>query len=356
MKVAKSLFEMGPDDEMATVDAYNKAVDSYETPETENASGEPPKKSEVMDDRALAKKKKETVNDKAIEAAKDAAAEDSLNELGKMAGETANPMAGLTDEERAAVKKALKEANVDDGYVLANKSLGSTVITPAGEFGLDENGDVKVKAGLKVFANVMGDSFICGLLEESGKISNATKALFDLSLDIDIVECISELIKRAKSQKLRKELIRQAGSGFAKKGQMHGLANLLENVGPEEIEGDDLEIVPTVLTNYRRPKSIADAKAPNGKRPVTLDDDPVLYQQMDETLTQFDPNWGYYNRDGVWIPDAQIHRKLSPDAEQVMGTDRQRRANIAVAKEYYPQGRRKHAKASYPYAVIDATA
>jgi len=56
-------------------------------------------------------------------------------------------------------------------------------------------------SGLKVFANVMGDSFICGLLEESGKISNATKALFDLSLDIDIVECISELIKRAKIPK-----------------------------------------------------------------------------------------------------------------------------------------------------------
>jgi hypothetical protein len=357
MKVAKSLFDMGPDDTLATVDAYNKPVSSYETPVADEPSGEVPDSSSVTSDRALADKKTASANNASAKAAaQDADAEASLNELSKMAGESADPMAGLSDEERAAVKKALKDAQVDDGYVVANKNLGSTVITPAGEYGLDKNGDFKAKAGLKVFANVMGDSFICGLMEETGKISNATKALFDLSLDIDIVECISELVRRAKSQKLRKELIRQAGAGFAKKGQLHGLANLLENVGPEEIEGDEIEIVPTVLQNYRRPKSIKEETHPTGKRPVTANDDAELYQQMDTTLTQFDENWGYYNRDGVWVPDAQIHRKLSPDAEAVMGTDRQRRTDIAVAKANYPQSRQRRAKTQYPYAVIEATA
>lgn len=358
MKVAKSFFEMGPDDELVTVDAYNERVSSYETVEVSEAEGAAPEKSEVADEKALKEKKKEADKAAAAKASKsaDAKAEEAMGELGKMTGETNNPMAGLTEEEQAIVKKALAEAEVEDGYVVGNKDLGTTVITPTGEFGLDEEGNVRTKAGLKVFANIMGDSFICGIIEESGKITSATKALFDLSLDIDIVECISELINQAKSQKLRKELIRQAGAGFAKKGQMHGLAKLLENVGPEEIEGGDVEIVPTVLTNYRRPKTVPDATAPTGKREATPNDDPVLYTQMDETLSEFDPNWGYYNRDGEWIPDMAIHRKLSPDASAVMSTDRQRRADIGVAQVYHPKDRRKKAEDAYPYAVIEATA
>lgn len=355
MKVAKSLFEMGPDDGMVTVDAYNEKVAAYEVPEAEEKAAEPATKSEVADEKELKKKKDDKEKEEASK--KDQGSDAGLDELAKMTGESSDPMAGLSDEEKAAVKKALKEAEVEDGYVLHNKDLNtSTVITPVGEYEIDDAGNIKAKAGLKVFANIMGDSFICGLVEETGKIKTATKALFDLSLDIDLVECISELIKQAKSEKLRKELIRQAGAGFARKGQLHGLANLVENVGAEGVESDEVKIVPTVLTNYKKPKSIADPNEPTGKRPTTPNDDPELYQQMDSTLSEFDPNWGYYNRNGEWIPDAQIHRKLSPDAVEVMNTDRQRRADIAVAKEYYPGGRGSRAKKSYPYAVIDATA
>jgi len=358
MKIAKSFFEMGPDDALVTVDAYNEQVSAYEAPEVTEAEGDAPERTQVADEKALAEKKAEAAAVTAAAASKsaDADAEEALDELGKMTGETNNPMAGLSDEELAIVKQALKEAEVDDGYVIGNKDLGTTVITPTGEFELDAAGNLRTKAGLKVFANIMGDSFICGILEESGKITNATKALFDLSLDIDIVECISELINQAKSQKLRKELIRQAGAGFAKKGQMHGLAKLLENVGPEEIEGGDVEIVPTVLTNYRRPKAIDDSTTTTGKRAVTLNDDPLLYTQMDETLSSFDPNWGYYNRDGEWIPDMSIHRKLSTDAQAVMSTDRQRKADIGVSQAYYPKARAKKAEGVYPDAVIRETA
>lgn len=355
MKVAKSLFVTGPDDDLATVDAYHEKVASYETPDAKEKEGKPPTKSEIKDERELEREKTRELAE-ASSSSGDAGSA-PMDELAKMTGESSNPMAGLTDEEKAVVEKALKEAGQEDGYVLANNKLDtSTVITPVGEYEIDEAGNVKTKAGLKIFANIMGDSFICGFLEESGQILQAGKALFDLSLDIDIVECISELVKTAKSEKLRKELIRQAGANYARKGQLHGLADIVESVGPEGVESDEVDIVPTVLVNYKRPKTIKDTNEPTGKRPVVPDDDPALFNQMDETLSEFDPNWGYYYRDDEWIPDARIHSKLSPEAMEVMSTNRERKAAIAVAQEYYPGGRSKHAKSSYPYAVIDATA
>lgn len=359
MKVAKSFFELGPDDSLATVDAYGEKVSEYEPPEAASPETPPPSQSEVADEKALKEKKAraEAAAKAGGPGAGGAAAAEAMAALGEMTGESKDPMSGMSEEEKAFVEEALKKAGVEDGVVVGNQTLDTaTVITPVGEFDLDNKDGPRVKAGLKVFANVMGDSFLCGLVEESGKIASATKTLFDLSLDIDLVECISALVNKAQSQKLRKELLRQAAAGFAKKGQLHGLAHIVDNAGPEVVEEADVDVVPTVLTNYRRPKQIEDATAPSGKRPVTDEDDELLYTHMDETLSKVDPHWGYYNRDGVWIPDAQIHRKLSPDAERVMGTDRERRVNIAVAKSHYPGTRARRTEKTYPGSVVVQTA
>lgn len=352
MKVAKSLFDLGPDDQLVTVDAYNEQVAAYEPPEAMDVDKAPEVQPEITSEEDLAKKKADKPPEKS-----EAPMGEGIDALGSLGDTRNSPSNDLTPEEKKEVQKAIdkRRQDGDKGYSVDSGVGASTVVTPSGDIDLEAKDGPKVKAGLKIFANLFGDSFICGIIEETGKIKEAAGALFDLSLDIDIVECLTDLINAAQSEKLRGELVKQAGKTFMNKGQVDGLSKMIDVAGPDPITSGEEDPAGKVLGNYQRPRFISDVTADGGKRPVTPNDDPALYAQLDDTLGRLGPNWDKYDRNGDPVTDAQVLRKASPEAQSVLKSNRGKRVDTAVAQAYTPGSRKARAQGRYPGAVIDAT-
>lgn len=347
VSVAKSLFQTGADDKLITVDAYNKTVEQYKPLEKRSKEGVGPSKSDVSSEEELQQKKKEAEEKvAAFSPSKAESPEALMASLSELTG-GGSALSGLEADEKDAVDKAINDAKEaaekEEKTAILDTGLGaSTAITPHGEINIDPANGAKVKGGLKIFANLFGDSFLCGALEEAGKLRAALKALFDLSLDIEIQECLSDILKDVKSDSTRFALLQEAGDNFAKKGQVDGLDKVFEELGPDVVSLRNKDLVKVTLKNYKRPNFVEDENDPSKKRPVTKNDDPILYAKMDNTLTKADPHWGYYERDGEWVPDSEVWGGLSQEAKEVVSTNRDNRMNVAVAEAHYPTSRRFH--------------
>lgn len=346
----KSMFQTGPDDELLVVDGYNRTVEEYTPLKQEDAATVEPPRPDIKSEKELKEKKdsdRKEAASKPSPATSSKDAEAAMSALAEVSPGSAPALSKLTDDEKKAVENAVKEAREKEKDIVFDTGRGiSTVITPDGEFSIDPESGAKMQGGLKIFANLFGDSFVCGLLENTGDLLASLRALFDLSLDIEIQECLTDILKNVKSDSTRRVLLREAGETFAKKGQIGGLDKVITEAGPDIVSQSKPDLVEVTLSNYKKPRFIDDGSGNDTKRPVTPNDNAQLYTQLDTTLKKVDPHWGYYKRDDEWIPDAQIFSKLSPDAKRVVGSDREKRVYVEVAKSYYPKDRTRHVERS----------
>jgi hypothetical protein len=323
-------FETGTEDEVVRIDGYGKTVDDYEP--IDNSNKNP--LSDLSLDNPL-----DTDAIDALDAADDLAAPSAAETFGSINTPTSSSaLDGLSGAELEVVTEALKGERkilkTSPGNVLTQLGTDSTMITTSGggEFALSATEGLKVTGGMKVLTNVFGDSAICGILENLGLIKLAMLAVFDLTLEVDLVECISELIETVESTKLKDELIVTSGSKFAANGNVRGVKKMAEAIGADRLMSKDPEIINKTNQNYKRPRFMPDENQVDGKvRETTTSDNPKLYQEMDETYSMFDPDWGYETHNGNKTPAMGFYQNSSDDAKEVMSTNNDRRRHIAVS-------------------------
>lgn len=317
-KYTRPLFETGPDDQIATPDIYNEPVSTYTPVQDEPVMVELPIGPSVIRTNADLK----SIIPTTVE--KQPTLEEYAKEMEKIDPASGNLLNDMSEEEKSELQKALdKVRDLPMGFDDFN------IVTPLGEIGYSKTEGLKVKGGLKIVSNILNDLPICGQLFDMGLMLPVLKAAFDLSLDIEINECITELIDKVKSQKAKLELLKDAAKNFAKNGKLDGLKDIKDRIGGDKLFFADGKIGQSLVTNFTLPNLI---DTDDGARAPLPQDYPGIKDTMVATLDNISEKWNKYTRGEQTIVDITPYQNASPDAKAVLGTDKEHQTALAVAE------------------------
>lgn len=339
-KYTRPMFETGPDDQIATPDIYNEPVSTYVPVQDEPVMISLPVGPSIIRTNADLKDLAPTT------VPKEPTLEEYAKEMEKIDPASGNILNDMTEEEKSELQKALdKVKELPMGFDDFN------IVTPLGEIGYSKTEGLKVKGGLKIVSNLLNDLPICGQLFDMGLMLPVLKAAFDLSLDIEINECITGLIDKIKSEKAKLELLKDAAKNFAKNGKLDGLKDIKDKIGGDKLFLSDGKIGKLLVGNFEIPNLI---DTPDGARTPVPQDYPSIKESMVATLDDISDKWNKYTRGDQEIVDITLYEGASPDAKKVLGTDKEHQTAIAVAElmKDEPTSLRETAQKQYPLGYI----
>lgn len=337
-KIADTIFDTGPKDDLVTVDVYK------DTGTVSNA--EAIRRQRQLQDSGVVR---ESFSTELVEGARNlgidsnrvrrsirdgvAKSDGSITDRLKAAtGADKSPSDALTPEMKGIIADKLSaNAYVDRDLVLAVIDGRQRSVEP------DDLDDVK---GVANFLNELsGNEELAQILDLEAEI-----AIFDTvlskAIDLGIPDAIDTLITQSKDKRSIKRVLENNLGRLARASDLAGVRRVVNEIGRETALVREPRLIQTLLTFYQFPDNTTKAQYPE------------RLQELKDTLNLVDPDWDIYVRNGEAIQSLEPFSYASQNALTLFTLDADYRAVALIAPSYPSQHLLAIARDNYPMTAL----
>lgn len=337
-KVANTLYETGPDDELVTGDAYSGAGSA--TAERSGPVGYTPPKG--LDDRGKVKtdtaqqSRNNSVSSRDIVNAVNAGLlnRNSPNASRRAAHATGSPGAynSLSDELKGEILFDLS------GGALGQRGDVSTTI--AGTERQLNSAQLNDARGISRFlVQLTGNNGLASTLDIAGEFVVFNRVLKQ-AIELGLVDVIDTLWDEAKDRKRAKQMLIGSLQYLAMTSNLEGVRKVIGYIGRHEALSRVPELIQYIMTFYRFPQ---------GKGREDYD---ALYSELLNTLVLIEPRWDVYVRQGNDISTLVPFTYASKDALTLFSRVPEYRTVALIAPAHRSQQLVALARRNYPHVGI----
>jgi len=243
---------------------------------------------------------------------------------------------GFSEEPTAIVKGALGlPGGTDPTAALLNKN-------PRVKFIYDtvtvtrNNADLDSAKGIADLMNsITGNSELAKVLDLESTFA-VMKTVLNKASELDIPGIIDSVLDRFEAQEDKENFLLEAAEQMARNGDLAGLAKVVDVAGRHRLLAKVPKVCLLLLQNYHLPIGV--------RAPTTTERDALL-----SVLSDIDPHWYQYNRNGVWINDLSAYQDITLDAKHTLSLSAAHEIDILLAPHYPEEEFHLLAKRNYPY-------
>ncbi len=205
-----------------------------------------------------------------------------------------------------------------------------------------QTGDIKSASTLfGLVGGVLDDSSLVEFLDVGAKTSLLTE-LYRQAMTLGVPEAIDIIVDKAgDNDKAAVYALSMIIDDAVINGNIQTVNKLIDKLGPAAVLAKFPSAVPQILASYQY--ATVTAAGPNF---------PVLYAELNTTLSRLDPNWGRRTRNGVSVLDLSVFTNISVDARAILSSTGPFVEAVQVASLYPPVALAQRGKQMYPLAAL----
>lgn len=333
-KIASTVYESGPDDSLATADAYSGPGNDY------GRAGNNPSvpTSSATDSRGKVK---------------DTTVEKSRNSSVSVTNILSAVSAGLAGRNNQQLsQRASRATGSPSAYNSLPSSLREEILYDLSGGALGRRGDVRTTVsgaerllntaqlddarGISNFlVNLTGNNQLASTLDIAGEMAVFNQVLRK-AIDLGVVEVIDTLWEEAKDRKRAKQMLIGSLRLLAFTSNLAGINKVLDYIGRQEALAREPNLIQYIMTFY---------KIPDGKGRANYES---LWQDLKGTLDRVDPKWDKYQREGNAVGNLDPFTYASQDALILFQRKDQYRTTCLIAPVYRSRQLVQLARQNYP--------
>ena len=334
-KLAKTVFESGPDDNLATDDVYrgpgrprNVPVDS-DTPAALDAQGR-------LKEEAVEGNRESSIRTRDVVKAVNAGLVGRNDpELSRRASKAVGDTGAFSTLPRGLRDDILSD--LSGGAIGGRGSVRSTVGGSSHLLRTDQLDDAR---GISNFlVDLTGNDAIAQTADIEGEMA-IFNGVLKSAIDLGFVEVIDTFWERAKDKERARQSLINSLRLLALRSNLEGIRKVVGIIGRQEALAREPKLIQFIVTFYQLP--------PGSSRP----DYDGLLTELTDTLDLVDPKWHLYDRKGRTVSSLEPFVFASQDAKTLFQRNPEWRVVSLVGPAYTREDILQLAQRTYPNAGL----
>jgi len=191
--------------------------------------------------------------------------------------------------------------------------------------------------------SVVNDNSLVEFLDMGAKASMLS-SIYREAINLGVPEAIDIVVRKANTNDPSALYALGATIDTAViNGNIPTVKLMIDKLGAPAVLAKFPESIRQILASYQFDKDPSEAN-------LTL-----MYNELMAVLNALDPNWGKFQRNGVWVTDFTVYTNISGHAKQLLSRDTDRVIGMSLASYYPVTSCAGKAREFYPSAVFDLT-